>query len=155
MSGFINLTVYFQVVLYSWSTVSHVGVGGVCLLAVVYCLRWELKLIIEKVLLLAAKILGKFGSKSSSRSKDKFSNVMIIDTVHHLLYQTWQYISIWFCISHFIPLYQFPSCHSMLQERKVYTRDGCEGRETYWQEIVANGKKDGYISIRCGAFTST
>lgn len=80
--------IFFQVVLYSWSTVSHVGVGGVCLLAVVYCLRWELRMVIEKVLLLVAKILGKFGSKSSSRRKDKFSNVMIVDTVHQLLYQT-------------------------------------------------------------------
>ncbi|KAK3864782.1 hypothetical protein Pcinc_029562 [Petrolisthes cinctipes] len=56
------ITAVSEVVLYSWSTVSHVGVGGVCFLAVVYCLRWELKLVIEKVLQLVAKVIGRFGS---------------------------------------------------------------------------------------------
>lgn len=74
--------------MYSWSIASHVGVGGVCFLAVVYCLRWELRIVIEKMLLLAAKVLGKFGSKSSPKRKDEFSNIMIVDTVHKFLYQT-------------------------------------------------------------------
>lgn len=83
----IVLTSFSEIFVYPRSIILHIGVGAVCLIAVMYFLRWELKSIVEKILQFISKLLSRFASQDKQCDQGQFSKVLVVDKVHTFLYR--------------------------------------------------------------------
>lgn len=81
------LTAISEASVYPRNIILHAGVGGVCLVAVTYLLRWEFKPLLEKILQFTSKSLSRFSEQNEDSDKHQFSKVLLVDKVHWFLYR--------------------------------------------------------------------
>ncbi|CAL4139689.1 unnamed protein product [Meganyctiphanes norvegica] len=72
---------------YPKSIILHVLIGVLCLIIVMYAVRWDLQVIYEKILKFISSILSKIVKTNEENGSEKFSNVWLVDSLHHFLYR--------------------------------------------------------------------
>nr|XP_045626349.1 protein RFT1 homolog isoform X1 [Procambarus clarkii]XP_045626350.1 protein RFT1 homolog isoform X1 [Procambarus clarkii] len=81
------LTAISEKTVYPRCITLHIGFGAMCLMAVIYFLRWEMKPLLEKILQFASKLLSRLGEQNDHYDKEQFSKVLLVDKIHWLLYR--------------------------------------------------------------------